>query len=249
MGLAFYGSALLLVEELGLVREFVAHSLFGAALDDEAVRAETGAFFQGPMGWKTEDGYCCCTLDSHLLAFRGLTALVDEDADSDASRAALRAWLPPTDELVRIVEYEVGWLAQTTGAAHPGLLCARLHGERLGDWQVTVEVAEAVLRVEQFQPLLRAEALRLLGRAKGALDEPAAAREAAERAAAEAAGARYVWVEVLALRDLLKWCGTERDGVAASYAESVRERLRSAAGRLAASPEEVAAALGKDAVL
>ena len=36
-------------------------------------------------------------------------------------------------------------------------------GERLGDWAVAVEVAESVLSIERFNPLLRTEAHRLLG--------------------------------------------------------------------------------------
>ena len=57
-----------------------------------------------------------------------------------------------------------------------------------------------------------------------------AACEAAERAVAEAAKVGYVWFEMLALADLLKWC-------AAGEAEDVRSRLRSVAERMAASAE------------
>ena len=72
-----------------------------------------------------------------------------------------------------------------------------------------------------------------LTRASAALGRHAAACEAAERAAAEAAGARYVWLEMLALGDLLDWCE-------AGAKESVRLRLRAVAGRLEASAEELA---------
>ena len=51
---------------------------------------------------------------------------------------------------------------------HPALLCARLHGERLGDWAAAAEVAEGVLATEAFNPVVRTEALRLLARAGGA---------------------------------------------------------------------------------
>ena len=167
---------------------------------------------------------------------RGLWALVEED--TDASRAALRAWLPPPAELLRIAEYEVGWRHLSLGAQHPSLLCARLGGERLGDWAAAVEVAEGVLAIEAFNPLLRTEALRLLGRAHDALGAQAAACEAAERAVAEAAKAKYVWFEMLALADLLKWC-------APGETEGVRSRLRSVAERLAASKGELAWVLGE----
>ena len=66
----------------------------------------------------------------------------------------------------------------------------------------------------------------------------AAACEAAERAVAEAAKAKYTYFEMIALRDLLGWCE-------ATEAEAVRSRLRSVAGRLVAPPEELAALLGE----
>ena len=50
---------------------------------------------------------------------------------------------------------------------------------------------------------------------------------------------RYLWLELLALRDLLRW--TE----AGEKAEGVRERLRGVAERMVASPEELAGVLGE----
>ena len=122
------------------------------------------------------------------------------------------------------------------GANHPALLCARLYGERLGDWTVTVEVAEGMLAIELFHPLLRTEALRLLGCAHMALGAHAAACDAAERAVKEAAKAKYAWLEMLALADLLKWC-TADDAVC------VRARLRDVVKTLAASKEELVGVL------
>ena len=90
---------------------------------------------------------------------------------------------------------------------------------------------------EAFHPLLRTESQRLLGRAQAALGDHAAACEAAERAAEEAARSRYVWLEMLSLRDLLEW--SEADA-----AEGVRARLSGAVARIAASAEELEAALG-----
>ena len=46
-----------------------------------------------------------------------------------------------------------------------------------------------------------------------------------------------VWVEMLALADLIKWC-------AADEAESVRSRLRGVVQRMAVSDEEVVEVLG-----
>ena len=133
------------------------------------------------------------------------------------------------------------WRAYASGAAHPSLLCARLHGERLGNWQATADVAEGVLQIEAFNPLLRCEAYRLLGRARSELGQRAKACEAAEAAAAEAALARYVWLEMLSLRDLLRWCE-------ASEAERARHRLAGVVQRMAATPEELINVLGEGAL-
>ena len=228
---------LLAANEFELLREFLANSMVGLALTDDAVHAGVASFWAGAFGaWKSEDGHCHTTLDTWLLVVRGLTALVEEDTES--SRAILREWLPPPDELLRISEYECAWRAKPLGAADPALLCARLHGERLGTWATAAEVAEGVLTIEQFNPLLRTEAYRLLGRARHALGEIPAAAAAAECAAAEAAGARYLWLEMLALRDQLLWCE-------AGAAEGVQSRLSALVGRAAASAEEVAAVLGE----
>ena len=68
-------------------------------------------------------------------------------------------------------------------------------------------------------------------------DKPAAC-EAAERAVAEAASARLLWLVMLSLRDLLRWCELRE-------AAAVRSRLRGVVGRLAATTEEVTAVLGQ----
>jgi hypothetical protein len=222
--------ALLAAGERDMLRELLSHSLFGAALDDEAVRGGVASFSKGLYGWSTSDGHCCSTLDTTLLVVRGLSALLEEES-SDASRAALREWLPPPAELLRIAELECVWRACGCGSAHPALLCARLHGERLGGLEAAAEVAEGVLRIEQFNPLLRTEAYRLLGGAHATLGQRAAACEAAERAVAEAAKARYTWLEMVSVADLLRWSG-------ASEVEKVRSRLRAVAGRLDASADE-----------
>ena len=229
-------ASLLLADDLGTLRELMAHSLMGTALDDETIFAGLASFFQGPFGWTNEEGYCYFSLDTWGIVLRGLVALTDTDHTSEAK---LRGWLPPPTELLDITKFETGWATFAGGANHPALLCARLHGERLSNWEAAAEVAEGVLGIEQFQPLLRTEAHRLLGRAKAALGKRAEACAAAERAAAEAAGAQYVWLEMMALADLLKWTAQ------GEAAEAVRARLRGVAGRLAASTEELASLLGK----
>ena len=156
----------------------------------------------------------------------------------DGESLAPKEGLTSAEQLLHLTEYEVGWRAQLMGANQPGLLCARLYGERLGDWSSCAEIAKGVLSIEPFNPLLRAEATRLLGRAHFALGAQAAACEAAERAAAEAAKAKYGWFEMLALADLVKWSE-------AGEKEGVRVRLRSVTERLVASEEELAEVLGE----
>ena len=58
----------------------------------------------------------------------------------------------------------------------------------------------------------------------------------------EAARAGYAWLEMLSLRDLLRWCG---EGDAAG----VRSRLSGVAGRLVASPEELSGVVGEGVLL
>ena len=233
--------ALLAAGDTDMLRELMANSLAGAILDDETVRAGFATFYDGPFGqWKTADGHCHHTFGTYQLVVRGLEAMIRDGAATDASRAALRAWLPPPAELLRIAEKEGAWRAHAC-AVHPALLCARLHGERLGDWAAAAEVAEGVLATEAFNPVVRTEALRLLGRAWAAQGAQAAACEAAERAVAQAAEARYAWFEMLALADLLKWC-------AAGEAADVRSRLRGVASRLASSKEELAGVIGEGAL-
>ena len=84
-----------------------------------------------------------------------------------------------------------------------------------------------MLEVEQFNPLLRAEAARLLGRARAALGDKAEACKAVERAVADAKAGRYIWMEMLAMRDLAQLCE-------AADAKAVEERLKGVKGRMAA---------------
>lgn len=234
-------TALLAANELDMLREYMANSVFGAILDDKTMRGSMVSFYDGPFStWKTDDGHVHSTFATfeHILV-RGLKALLEDD--TDASRAALQAWLPPAAELLRITEYECIWRMAAFGPQNPALLCARLHGERLGAWAVAVEIAEGVLRLEAFQPLVRTEALRLLGRAQAALGNTSEACTAAERAASEAASAKYVWYEMLALHDLLQWS-------AAGAREGVRSRLRAVVGRIDASTEELAGVIGLGAL-
>lgn len=212
---------LLAAGELGTLREFLKHSLTGAAVDDETVRSCVATVWD-QWGWKEEDGLCHSTFATFILVVRGLLALVEEDTPS--SRDALREWLPASKELLRIAEYEWVWRALPTGAGHPALLLARLHGERLGCWETAVTAAEGVLRIEEFHASLRTEACRLLGRAHYALGARVAAYEAVERAIAEAAKAKYVWFEMLSLRDLLSWKAAETEAVQ-SRLHSVQERI------------------------
>ena len=80
-----------------------------------------------------------------------------------------------------------------------------------------------------------------MGRAQAALRRGAAACEAAESAAAEAAGARYEWLEMLCLRDLLRWSDE-------ASAAGVTARLRRVLHQLSASEEELVAALHESVI-
>jgi predicted dinucleotide-utilizing enzyme len=83
------------------------------------------------------------------------------------------------------------------------------------------------------------QAYRLLGSARAELGDKAAAAKAAEAAAAEAVLAKDSWMEMLALRDRLKWCApVEREAVLRRLMVVVE------AAKQTASREEVEEALG-----
>ena len=105
----------------------------------------------------TEDGHCHSTVATFLLFLRSCAALTEED--TEANRAELREWLPPPAELLRIAEYECCWRGHSNGS-HPALLCASLHGKRLGRWEAALEVAAGMLNIELFHPVVRTEACR-----------------------------------------------------------------------------------------
>ena len=224
-----------------LLRSFIANSLGGQFLVDEQLQQGVATFWNAWGSWRTDDGHIHSTQATFTLQVRALSALCDDGRTSDdaSNRAALLEWLPPPSELLHIAEYECVWLAQAAGQ-HPSVLCATLYGEQLGNWEAAEEVAAGVLRREAFNPILRVECHRLQARASAALGRPAAACKAAERAVTEAAAARYAWLEMLSLRDMLEWCE-------ASMAEDVRSRLNAAVGRISASAEELDCVLGAHA--
>ena len=103
-----------------------------------------------------------------------------------------------------------GTLAQHTGAA--------LY-ERLGEPEQARAIADAVLE-HCLQPLTRIEALRLRARTARS-----AAAAALERAADEAAHAGYVWLEVMAARELLE-LGDDAGAAEAGARARLREAFR-----------------------
>ena len=229
----FIVPSLLYAGEVGLLRDLLEDSLLGAALRNEGtIREGLASWFQGAFaGWSTDDGHCLITFDTWMHAVRGVAALVLEEkggpsSEKEARRAALKAWLPSPTELLHIAEYQCGWRGHALGGTIAPLLLAKLHGEQLGDWAAVVQVTEGVLALEAHQPLLRAEAYRLLGRARAALGQSGEAHEAAERAAAEAKAGHYVWLEWLSTRDLAR-------------AGGVNGRLKEVEGRMQASAAEL----------
>ena len=88
------------------------------------------------------------------LILRGVAAMLEEE-ETDASREALREWLPPLEELRRIANLQDAYRAHGYNMVHPALLCARLHGERLGDWAPSVELATLLVELEPFNPPAR----------------------------------------------------------------------------------------------
>ena len=130
------------------------------------------------------------------------------------------------------------------GQVHPALLCAALHGERLGNWQVAVSVATRLLELELFNMSLRAASLRLLSRALIHLGQPERARTSAEGAVECAKSAQYRWLEMLALRDLLLL--DEGEGGRDDEENGAWARLLQITGGLKVSVEDLSQVLGED---
>ena len=147
------------------------------------------------LRWEME---CTFELSSALLMMRGLGTLLLPDGDP-AVAAALE-WLPPSAVLLALADAEKAWDVLMCGQQHPALLCALLYA-RLARWEVAAEIAEGLSQRLQ-QPLTRIEAWRLLARARAALAGPGDAHAPLLSAIAEAKSAGYLWLELLATREL-----------------------------------------------
>ena len=154
-------------------------------------RAFSGFMARWDMG-------CTWTLSSAMLMVRGLGTLLLPDGNP-AVDAALK-WLPPSAALLAIAETETAWDVFMSGCQHPALLCALLYA-RLARWEVSAEIAEALTQ-RLLQPLTRIEAWRLLARARTALMGAPDAHAALHSAIEEAKAAGYLWLDLLATREL-----------------------------------------------
>eukprot|EP00966_Prymnesium_polylepis_P296046 6837880-Prymnesium_polylepis.1 len=75
--------ALVAAGELDALREFLANSLTGAVLTDDAVRTGVVSCVTGTYNWKADDGHCHGNPDTFVLIVRGLNALLEEDTDAE----------------------------------------------------------------------------------------------------------------------------------------------------------------------
>jgi len=149
------------------------------------------------LRWEME---CTLELSSALLMMRGLGTLLLPDGDP-AVAAALE-WLPPPAALLALADAEKAWDVFMNGRQHPTLLCALLYA-RVARWEVAAEIAEGLTQRLQ-QPLTRIEAWQLLARARAALTGPSDAHAPLLSAIAEAKAVGYLWLELLATRDLYR---------------------------------------------
>ena len=238
----------LLAGDIELVRSFMKLSLVQLLLTDTTTLS---GFWAQWGAWET-NGHVHSTRATWLLIIKSVGSMLEEATET--SDAALRDWLPPVPELLCIAEFHDAYRTHAYGQMHPSLLCAELHGSRLGDWQVAVTVATRLLELqpaadgEAINPLLRVAALRLLCKANWKLGQREEACTAAERAADTAANAQCWWLEMLAMRDLLRVRGDGENCVSEEVARAEATRLVRVTGRLAASAEELAAVLGDDVV-
>ena len=144
-----------------------------AALRDLLCNGENKQLFGGGLPWEAVSA-----------RMRGLAAYLEASPDD----FALRAWLPTTIVLKSFADlfyYE----SLPFGAGHPALLCATLHGERLGDWEVGIEVSDHLL-ARSHNPLNRVAAHRLRGRCLRKTRERWTAPQRKDEAARAEAAAR-----------------------------------------------------------
>jgi hypothetical protein len=173
----------------------------GIAFHDKGKEAVSGfevhveAVSKYMIRWGME---CTLEVSSALLMMRGLGTLLLPD-DDPAVTAALE-WLPPPAALLALADAEKAWDVLMCGQQHPALLCALLYA-RLARWEVAAEIAEGLMQRLQ-QPLTRIEAWRLLARARAALAGPSDAHAPLLSAIAEAKSAGYLWLELLATREV-----------------------------------------------
>ena len=250
----------LLLNDLDLLGRLQEHTLHGILLrDDEALQAFKK--MHGGSRPPDEEGFCMYTPETHYLHVRCIGALLDgnmeelsasmvsEQQQAAASTAALKAWLPSAEKLLHIAKYERYWDIHMTGPAHPTMLAATLHGTRLGDWATAATIARGLLEIKvdvPMHPLLRIEALRLLSRSivNGLMEESyGEAWSSLEQAITESQEVGYLWMEVLALRDMLSLQG----GPAAAEepkAAATRKRYDDTLSKLDASRSDLEVVLG-----
>ena len=248
----------LLLNDLDLLGRLQEHTLHGILLrDDEALQAFKK--MHGGSRPPDEEGFCMYTPETHYLHLRCIGALLDgnmeelsasmvsEQQQAAASTAALKAWLPSAEKLLHIAKYERYWDIHMTGPAHPTMLAATLHGTRLGDWATAATIARGLLEIKvdvPMHPLLRIEALRLLSRSivNGLMEESyGEAWSSLEQAITESQEVGYLWMEVLALRDMLSLQG----GPAAAEepkAAATRKRYDDTLSKLDASRSDLGGA-------
>ena len=144
MGPSTVATAMLLLGEMGMLREFLRLTPGGVALRDPVVEKEVEAAHVGsPMVWTGSDGYCHSTVETMRLMFRAITAVAD-DGKIDAD--ALRSWLPTPEKLIYIAEHE--HVMSYMGTSHPSILCATLY-TRLGAWDDAATVVNGILSMPE----------------------------------------------------------------------------------------------------
>ena len=129
----FLTNALVTVGDYDGLKAFLAQSMTGEALRDDAVRAGVATYWASSFGgWQSDDGHCYHTFATWLLVQKGLSVLIETNTAD--SRAALREWLPSAAELLKMCDLEVAWRSNPWSDNHPAILLSRLRGERLGEW-------------------------------------------------------------------------------------------------------------------
>ena len=196
----------------------------------DALDAHVQSLGQYMSHWQMACTWSTAAYELMARALGALLILLPEQASAGeaASSSAAAApevtgeWLPSVEELLKLAEIERAWDVFTCGRQHPSLACACVYA-KLKQTAAAQEIAQGLLDMPLRQQLTRYECYMLLARCSVDTEDYEAARLHLNSAAREASGAGYLYLELLATREL---CA--RGGCSSEMVERLTKSLEEA---------------------